>query len=208
MPGSLAQRLRADELMDDPALDPATFHAVLGDLELHHDEHPLEGGERLQEAEDHRHRDVVGQVGNQGGGLGVGQLAHVHRVRVHEGEAVRVCRCEPAHGGGKGGREARVHLDRGDVSRFGQEGEGERAETGAHLDHGVLDSHTGEADDALDRVGVDDEVLPPLLRRAQAEPGRYRAQLGKLVGDTFTPVGPPQTFQVITLPERNYGLYR
>ncbi len=32
MPGSLAQRLHADELMDDPALDPATFHAVLADL--------------------------------------------------------------------------------------------------------------------------------------------------------------------------------
>lgn len=32
MPGSLAKRLRAEELMDDPALDPATFHAVLADL--------------------------------------------------------------------------------------------------------------------------------------------------------------------------------
>jgi 2-polyprenyl-3-methyl-5-hydroxy-6-metoxy-1,4-benzoquinol methylase len=32
MPGSLAERLRAEELMDDPALDPATFHAVLADL--------------------------------------------------------------------------------------------------------------------------------------------------------------------------------
>jgi 2-polyprenyl-3-methyl-5-hydroxy-6-metoxy-1,4-benzoquinol methylase len=32
MPGSLAQRLRAEELMDDPALDPATYHAVLADL--------------------------------------------------------------------------------------------------------------------------------------------------------------------------------
>lgn len=32
MPGSLAERLRADELMDDPALDPATSHAVLADL--------------------------------------------------------------------------------------------------------------------------------------------------------------------------------
>jgi len=32
MPGSLAERLRADELMDDPALDPATYHAVLADL--------------------------------------------------------------------------------------------------------------------------------------------------------------------------------
>ena len=32
MPGNLAERLRADELMDDPGLDPATFHAVLADL--------------------------------------------------------------------------------------------------------------------------------------------------------------------------------
>jgi hypothetical protein len=39
-------------------------------------------------------------------------------------------------------------------------------------------------------------------------PGRFRAQLGKLVGDTFTPVGPAQTFHVVTLPERNYQLYR
>lgn len=28
----LAERLHADELMDDPALDPETYHAVLGDL--------------------------------------------------------------------------------------------------------------------------------------------------------------------------------
>ena len=32
MPGSLRERRLADELMDDPALDPATFHAVLADL--------------------------------------------------------------------------------------------------------------------------------------------------------------------------------
>ena len=28
----LAERLQADELMDDPALDPGTYHAVLADL--------------------------------------------------------------------------------------------------------------------------------------------------------------------------------
>ena len=28
----LAERLQADELMDDPALDAATYHAVLADL--------------------------------------------------------------------------------------------------------------------------------------------------------------------------------
>ena len=32
MAGSLAERLRADELMDDPALDAETYHEVLGDL--------------------------------------------------------------------------------------------------------------------------------------------------------------------------------
>ena len=30
-------------------------------------------------------------------------------------------------------------------------------------------------------------------------PGRYRATLGKLVGDTVTPVGPPQTFAVVQI---------
>jgi 2-polyprenyl-3-methyl-5-hydroxy-6-metoxy-1,4-benzoquinol methylase len=32
MPGRLAERLHADELMDDPALDAASYHAVLADL--------------------------------------------------------------------------------------------------------------------------------------------------------------------------------
>ena len=40
------------------------------------------------------------------------------------------------------------------------------------------------------------------------EPGRYRIQIGKLVGDTFTPVGPAQTVQVMPLPAQNYILYR
>jgi photosystem II stability/assembly factor-like uncharacterized protein len=40
------------------------------------------------------------------------------------------------------------------------------------------------------------------------EPGRFRATLAKVVGDTVTPIGPAQTFQVVPLPERNYQLYR
>jgi hypothetical protein len=40
------------------------------------------------------------------------------------------------------------------------------------------------------------------------DPGAFKAQLGKLQGDTFTPVGPPQFFQVKALPEQNYTLYR
>jgi hypothetical protein len=39
-------------------------------------------------------------------------------------------------------------------------------------------------------------------------PGTYRVAIGTLDGQTFTAMGPAQTFQVITLPERNYQLYR
>jgi hypothetical protein len=30
-------------------------------------------------------------------------------------------------------------------------------------------------------------------------PGRYRATLGKLVGDTVTAIGPPQSFTVVQI---------
>ena len=40
------------------------------------------------------------------------------------------------------------------------------------------------------------------------EPGRYTAILGKVVGETFTAIGVPQSFRVVPLPEKNYQLYR
>ena len=43
---------------------------------------------------------------------------------------------------------------------------------------------------------------------AQAQPGRYRVVIGKLVGETFTPIGQPQFVQVLELPAQNYVLYR
>jgi hypothetical protein len=43
---------------------------------------------------------------------------------------------------------------------------------------------------------------------AAVTPGRYSVVIGKLEGDAFTPLGDPQFFQVITLPEKNYQLYR
>ena len=36
------------------------------------------------------------------------------------------------------------------------------------------------------------------------EPGRFTAQLGKMNGDTVTPIGKAQSFQVVTLPARNW----
>jgi photosystem II stability/assembly factor-like uncharacterized protein len=41
-----------------------------------------------------------------------------------------------------------------------------------------------------------------------ATPGRFRAVLAKVSGETVTPIEPAQIFQVITLPEQNYRLYR
>jgi photosystem II stability/assembly factor-like uncharacterized protein len=43
---------------------------------------------------------------------------------------------------------------------------------------------------------------------AAVEPGRFRATLVKIVGEIATPLGLPQSFQVVPLPERNYQLYR
>ena len=40
------------------------------------------------------------------------------------------------------------------------------------------------------------------------EPGRFTVILGKLTGETFTAIGPPQTVRVVPLPEKNYQLYR
>jgi photosystem II stability/assembly factor-like uncharacterized protein len=39
---------------------------------------------------------------------------------------------------------------------------------------------------------------------APVTPGRFTAQLGKLSGDTVTPIGVPQTFQVVPLPGKNW----
>jgi photosystem II stability/assembly factor-like uncharacterized protein len=38
----------------------------------------------------------------------------------------------------------------------------------------------------------------------QISAGRFRAVLGKMVGDTVTPIGPAQSFLVMLLPEKNY----
>jgi hypothetical protein len=43
---------------------------------------------------------------------------------------------------------------------------------------------------------------------AQAPDGRYRIVIGKLVGETFTQIGPAQFVNVVALPAQNYILYR
>lgn len=38
--------------------------------------------------------------------------------------------------------------------------------------------------------------------------GRYTATLQSIVGENITELGPPQSFDVVPLPEQNYKLYR
>jgi hypothetical protein len=63
----------------------------------------------------------------------------------------------------------------------------------------------GEAG-AAGRSGGADEAVPPTGRGSQqgalVAPGRYRAQLGKQVGNDVTPLGAPQSFSVIALEQR------
>ncbi len=72
----------------------------------------------------------------------------------------------------------------------------------------------GAGAQAAGRAGAPAGAPPVQLGRGrgggapQADPGRYRVVIGKLVGDTFTPIGQPQFVQVIELPAQNYVLYR
>ena len=70
---------------------------------------------------------------------------------------------------GQGGREGRVDLDGDHGTDLRQQRQGQRAQPRAHLDHDVLRPHPGQPDDAAHGVGVDDEVLAPLLGRADTE---------------------------------------
>jgi photosystem II stability/assembly factor-like uncharacterized protein len=64
-----------------------------------------------------------------------------------------------------------------------------------------------DADDADDADGGAQQEEPPAFggrggpsQAPKVAPGRYRATLGRLVGDVVTPIGDAQTFQVVPLP--------
>ena len=84
-----------------------------------------------------------------------------------------------AHGLLERSREPRVDLDGRDVLDDRQQREGERAEARSDLDDDVVRAHPGDADDLAHRVGVDDEVLAPLLGRSHLEPLGELAHLGR-----------------------------
>src|SRR5699024_4566708 len=79
------------------------------------------------------------------------------------------------HGVRQSGGEELVDLDGRDTVPGLEQTEGERAQPGADLDdvRGVLEA--GGGDDRAHGIGVDDEVLPLLLRRAQTDVSGYLA---------------------------------
>ena len=119
-----------------------------------------------------RHRDVVGQVGDQSGRRRARDLLDPHRVAQHDLEGVDVVRGALGDRRRQPPRQQRVDLDGHHARCDLEQSQGERAESRADLDDHVVVADAGVADDAADGVGVDDEVLPALLGRAQVELGR------------------------------------
>ena len=79
-----------------------------------------------------------------------------------DGDRVGTHDCEARTlGGGLGehGKQLRVALDGHDGARLGAERDGERAEAGTDLQHGLVAGERGEFEDAPHDVVVDEEVL-------------------------------------------------
>jgi hypothetical protein len=95
----------------------------------------------LEEVQQDRHRDGVGQVGDQRGRRRAGQLGDPHRVAVHQREAVGLAGGEAPDRVGQGSGEDVVDLDGHHVAGDLEQGEGERAEPRAHLENHVILGH-------------------------------------------------------------------
>ena len=141
----------------------------LGDLGLDQDQRPVEGREELEQGQQHRHGDVVRQVGDQRRRRRAGQLGQPERVGLHDREPVGEVRGAGGHRHRQLGGQARIDLD-GDHARGGrQQPEGQRAEAGPDLEDDVVRAQLRGAHDPPDRVGVVQEVLAEALRRPQLE---------------------------------------
>ena len=116
-----------------------------------------------------RHGDVVGQVGDQCRRRRAGELVDLQRVGEYDAHPVGVLRGVLGDRARQRPGQHGVDLDRGDRRRGLEQGQGQRAQPGADLDHDVVGRDAGLADDPADRVGVDDEVLAALLGRPQVQ---------------------------------------
>ena len=158
-------------------LRPGGRREPVGDLQLDHHEDAADRRELLQQVQQHRDRDVVGQVrdqGRRGGDTCLGQIrcGEGECVMVDDRDVVGAGRGELRDGAGKPCGEPLVELHGGHPACSAdllQQGEGQGAQPRADLDDVVVGGQLGGRDDAPDRVRVDDEVLPHLLRRGDVE---------------------------------------
>ena len=72
------------------------------------------------------------------------------------------------------GHESRVDLDRDDTSDGTGQREGERADSGADLEHDIVGSETRRGDDASDRVRIDEQMLAIALAHRESVPVEQR----------------------------------
>ena len=155
---------------------------ALPDLLLHHDEHPSYERLALEQVQDQRRGDVVGQVRHDHGLATVEDrgVVGVQRVGVMDrhppGFDDRTQRLEQVaidlH---------RVHLGAGLDQRQRQ-----RSETGADLEHQVALAHVGQARDPSHGVGVDDEVLTEGARWFETVFVKQRPEFGAGMGHQLT----------------------
>ena len=131
-------------------------------LRLHHDESAAQRGACVEQVEDDGDGDVVGQVGHERIG-GSRQFAKAQGIRCDDLEVMGPVGLQSRHRVGERLGKDGVDLHRDHVCPRREKTKGEAAQTGAHLEHDVVVAHTREAHDAADGVGIDDEVLAPLL---------------------------------------------
>ncbi len=129
--------------------------------------------------QDHRHGDVVRQVGHQSTRLGVGQLGQLQRVRVDDGQPPSSVRLVRGHGRRERAGEQRVDLDRHDPGTGLEQAKSQRAQTGPDLDHDLARRDAGDPHDPPNRVRIMQEVLAERLGRAHPELRRERTDLGR-----------------------------
>ena len=129
-PGGLHRRDAVD-LRAGPRGQP------VGHLRLHHHQAVLERGQQGEQVQQHRHRHVVGQVGDQRGRRRAGDRGDPHGVRLDHLEPVGVRRGPVGDRGGQGAGQRRVDLDRDHPRGHVEQAQGERAETGTDLEDDV-----------------------------------------------------------------------
>ena len=130
----------------------------------------------------HRYRDVVGQISHQRCGHWCANIVDVlsgdlQRILHDQPQLVGMVGGAPGKRGGKLRGKAWVDLHGRDVLHRIDQREGQRPQTWAHLQHMILGSYLCGGNDPADGVGIMNEVLTQLLCRPNIEPIRQLPNL-------------------------------